>query len=296
MSVFAGQGDAERSMALLWGGPEAPRNRTGDARRAPGPKRALSVGAIVEAAIAVADEASTAEVSLRAVAERLGCTSMALYTYVPGKAELLDLMYDRAHAELPGRYDLSRGWRAAATSWAVELRSFYLRHPWVLRVSYARPVLGPHEQAVLESLAGVLFHTGLPAATLRAVVSALFGFVRGNAQAAAESRLAAAATGVSDQEWWAGRSALLARLAPDFAERFPMSVRLSAQDPAPAPVPARDDEPIPDSVPVCDDEPAPYVARQADEAFTVGLAVLLEGVEATRSRLLPPAAPSPEAP
>jgi AcrR family transcriptional regulator len=279
VSVFAGQGDAERAMALLWGGPDVPESRSGGTRKAPGPKRALSLDAVVEAAIAVADEASTTEVSLRAVADRLGCTSMALYTYVPGKVELLDLMYDRAHAELPGRYDLSRGWRAAVTSWAGELRSFYLRHPWALRVSYARPVLGPHEQAVLESLAGVLFHTGLPAATLRAVVAALFNFVRGNAQAAAESRLAAAATGVSDQEWWAGRSALLARLAPDFAERFPMSVRLSAQEPAPAPAPA------------CGDESAPHVEQRADETFTVGLAVLLEGVETTRNRLLPAAPP-----
>lgn len=272
MTIFAGQGDPARSMALLWGVPDSSGSGPKAERKAPGPKRALTLDAIVEAAIAVADADPMTEVSLRAVADRLGCTSMALYTYVPGKAELLDLMYDRAHAELSSRHDRSRGWRAAVTSWATELRSFYLRHPWVLRVSYARPVLGPHEQAVLETLAGIVFQTGLPAATLRAIVSALFNFVRGNAQTAAESRLAPAATGVSDQEWWAARHGVLVRLAPDFAERFPMSVRLNqapAQEPRPTPASATDDE------------EKPHLEHQADDAFTIGLAVLLNGIEAT---------------
>ncbi|GLX03055.1 TetR/AcrR family transcriptional regulator C-terminal domain-containing protein [Microtetraspora sp. NBRC 16547] len=271
MTIFAGQGDAARSMALLWGGQDAPGSPAGGPRKPPGPKRALSLDMIVESAIAVADADPMTGVSLRAVADSLGCTSMALYTYVPGKGELLDLMYDRAHAELATRHDLSQGWRAAVTSWAGELRSFYLRHPWVLQVSYARPVLGPHEQAVMETLAGILFQTGLPAAALRAIVAALFHFVRGNAQAAAESRLAATATGMSDEEWWAGRSTVLMRLAPDFAERFPMSVRLSAEDRTPA-----------------RGGGATHVEDQADETFATGLAVLLEGVDATRNTLLPP--------
>jgi AcrR family transcriptional regulator len=97
----------------------------------------------VAAAIAVADTDGLAGLSMRAVAERLGVTAMALYTYVPGKDELVDLMYDGAHAELPARYDLGQGWRAAVTSWATHLVGFYVRHPWTLQVSFARPVLGP---------------------------------------------------------------------------------------------------------------------------------------------------------
>jgi AcrR family transcriptional regulator len=260
VSVFAGQGDAARAMALLWAAPE-----TAGARSAPGPKPGLSVDVIVRTAIEVADEGTIAALSMRAVAERLGCSSMALYTYVPGKGELLDLMYDRAHAELDLCLDLAGGWRAAVTSWAGELRAFYLRHPWVLQVSYARPVLGPHEQAVLETILRLLGEAGLPPRTLRSVVSALFHFVRGTAQTAAESRLAAKATGMSDQEWWSGRSAVLAAVAPDFAERFPHSVRLSGS--------RHDDTRSPE-----------HFERVADDAFTEGLAVLLDGIEATRTR------------
>ncbi|SFB63484.1 transcriptional regulator, TetR family [Amycolatopsis marina] len=256
MGVLAGQGDAAVSMALLWGETGSQSTRT-----APGPRPALSVEAIVEAAIAVADTETIAGLSMRAVAERLGRTSMALYTYVPGKAELLDLMYDRVHAELAGDHDGGEGWRAAVTSWATELRSFYLRHPWVLQVSYARPVLGPHEQAVLETLLGILFETGLPAPILRAGVNSLFNHIRGSAQTAAEARQAANATGVSDQEWWSSRSALLQEVAPGFAERFPHSVRL-ARETAPS------------------HRTAESWQHELDEVFAVGLSILLDGIEA----------------
>ncbi|MGW8542590.1 TetR/AcrR family transcriptional regulator [Streptomyces albidoflavus] len=256
MSIIAGQGDAARSLALLWGEGEA-----GGERTAPGPKPALSVAAVVAAAVEVADEGGIAALSMRAVADRLGRSSMALYTYVPGKAELLDLMYDRAHAELPGAYPPDDGWRAAATAWAADLRALYLRHPWLLQVSYARPVLGPCEQRVMEALAGVLFATGLPASTLRAAAAALFDLVRGGARTRAEARLAAAATGVADTEWWAERAARLGEVAPDFAERFPLSVRLSAGEAG------------------TDGAPASWEERM-DATHAAGLALLLDGLEA----------------
>jgi AcrR family transcriptional regulator len=257
--VFAGKGDPARSMALLW--------RTAGARTGPGPKPGLSVDAIVAAAIAVADADGLAGLSMRAVAGRLGVTAMALYTYVPGKDELVDLMYDGAHAELPARYDLGRGWRAAVTSWATDLLACHVRHPWTLQVSFARPVLGPNEQAVLEALARVLREAGLPAALARRVVSLLFYVVRGTAQTVAESRLAAAEDGPSEQAWWSGRAPALRQEAPDFARRFPDSVWLAGA----GTTRRRDD-------------PTPYLEREAMEAFTIGLTVLLDGIEAAMAR------------
>jgi AcrR family transcriptional regulator len=193
-------------MALLW--------RTPGPRTGPGPKPGLSVDAIVAAAIAVADTDGLAGLSMRAVAERLGVTAMALYTYVPGKEELVDLMYDGAHAELPVHYDLGKGWRAAVTSWASNLLGCYLRHPWTLQVSFARPVLGPNEQTVLEALARVLRQAGLPAEVARRVVSLLFSVVRGTAQTVAESRQASAAGGAAEQAWWSSRAAARRHVAP----------------------------------------------------------------------------------
>ncbi|MFE4971423.1 TetR/AcrR family transcriptional regulator [Kitasatospora sp. NPDC056651] len=249
MTVYAGQGDAQRSLALLWGAPEEPR-----AGRS-GPRPGLTVDAIVSAAIAVADAQGMAALSMRAVGERLGRTAMALYTYVPGKAELLDLMHDRALAELPTGQPAVGGWREAVTAWAEELYACYLRHPWVLQVSQARPVLGPAELAAMEALLGALRPAALPPPRLRGAVSALWQFIRGLAAATADARGAAAATGVTDEDWWSARGTRLAELAPDFAERFPLLTALQSTGGG-----------------------SPEDGHR--EAFRSGLAVLLDGIAA----------------
>jgi AcrR family transcriptional regulator len=244
-------------MELLWG-PRVVAPRTG-----PGPKPGLSVEAIVAAAIEIADAEGMAALSMRAVGERLGRTAMALYTYVPGKTELVDLMYDRTLGELPSSYPLSSGWRAAALAVADELWALHLRHPWLLQVSPARPVLGPGEFHVQETLLSVLASTGLPLTRVRWVVAALFNIVRGSVQAAAESRQAAAETGLSEEDWWQARSALLGELAPDLAARFPTVARLGDEGAFEA---GASDE--------------PYLEREARLSFEAGVELLLDGVEA----------------
>lgn len=223
MVVFAGQGDARRSMSLLWRSAEP-----GGPALKPGPKPGLDVDTIVAAGIAVADEEGMAALSMRAVGTRLGRTAMALYTYVPSKSELVDLMHDRVLAELPTEYDTSAGWRPAITEWAGDAWAFYLRHPWVLQVSQARPVLGPNEYARLETVVRILGGIGLEPLRVRRVIAVLFQFVRGMALVATEHRQAAPETGVPDEEWWAQRSALLSEFAPDFTERFPALAALES--------------------------------------------------------------------
>ena len=61
MTKIAASGDPRRTMTLLWRSPTA-----ADQGR-PGPKASLSVDAIVDTAIALADDASDGSVSLRAV-------------------------------------------------------------------------------------------------------------------------------------------------------------------------------------------------------------------------------------
>jgi AcrR family transcriptional regulator len=255
--VYAGQGDARRAMALLWRRAESAGQRTG-----PGPKPGLSVDVIVAAAIAIADADGMSALSMRAVGERLGCTAMALYTYVANKGELIELMYDQVLAELAVDYDHDAGWRAATMAWSGDLLAFYLRHPWVLAVSQARPVLGPNEYVVLENVVRILGQTGLAGRLIWRTVSALFQFVSAVARTIAETRRAATVTGVSDEDWWFARSAELTRVAPDFEQRFPSLAALSA-----------------DGVFDQGDDSTPYLEREATETFEMGLGVLLDGVE-----------------
>jgi hypothetical protein len=79
----------------------------------------------------------------------------------------------------------------------------------------------------------------------------------------AESRLAAASGGASERAWWSSRAGALLKVAPDFARRFPDSAWLAGASAA-----HRQGDPI------------PYLEREAMEAFTVGLTVLLDGIQA----------------
>ena len=98
MSEEPGAGDPRLTMRLLW-------RVAGRSRR--GPKPTLDLDTIISCAIALADENGLSAVSMRSIAERLG-RAMSLYTYLPGKAELLDLMHDHALGELPTDYSGTR--------------------------------------------------------------------------------------------------------------------------------------------------------------------------------------------
>jgi AcrR family transcriptional regulator len=54
-------------------------------------------------------------VSIRRVAERVGVSPMSLYTYLPGKAELLDLMLDTVYLRMERPAMNGRSWRERLT-------------------------------------------------------------------------------------------------------------------------------------------------------------------------------------
>ena len=89
---MTGAGPAEASppggglpdaIAAAWGVRERPHK---------GPKPALSLPRIVEAAVRVADADGLDAVSMGRVASELGAAPMSLYRHVSGKEELLDLI------------------------------------------------------------------------------------------------------------------------------------------------------------------------------------------------------------
>ncbi|MFI1994291.1 TetR/AcrR family transcriptional regulator C-terminal domain-containing protein [Actinoplanes sp. NPDC020271] len=114
-----------------------------------GPKKALTLAAIADAAILVADAEGLAAVSMQRVAADVGFTKMALYRYLPGKSELVAVMLERGMGVPPALP--SEDWRAALTLWAESLISVFVAHPWAIEASTGTRPIGPNELTWMES-------------------------------------------------------------------------------------------------------------------------------------------------
>jgi AcrR family transcriptional regulator len=165
--------DLPQGLATLWGLREKPQRRSG-----------LSIDAVVDAAIALADEDGLAAVSMARVAKRLGFTTMALYRHVESKDELLLLMTNRAIGEPPAPRD--EAWRPALERWCAALRDGLAVHPWVLDLPIGGPPATPAQIAWMEGGFRALERTGLSEQEKGAVVLMLNGQVFWEARVAAE--------------------------------------------------------------------------------------------------------------
>lgn len=147
-----------------------------------GPKPALSVERVAEAGIRLADADGLAAVSMQRVAGELGVTKMALYRYVPGKAELIALMVDTAAGPPPELDEEPGGWRAQLGQWARRLLAVLQRHPWLLDATVGPRIIGPNELGWLEQAVAALDGTGLDGGERIDAVVVILGHVRTIAQ------------------------------------------------------------------------------------------------------------------
>ncbi|GAA2292638.1 TetR/AcrR family transcriptional regulator [Streptomyces kunmingensis] len=198
----SGSGDIQRTMELLWGTA---------ARPSRGPRPALTLDRIVTAAIEVADAEGIAAVSMRRLAQDLGTGTMSLYRYVPGKAELLDLMLDKVQmpyepGEHPDALDADGDWRDAVATMARETLALYQRHPWLLQVNQARPVLGPGALAGMEKMMARIRPMGLTDPELLSVLVMIDGYVSGVARTRIFEQEAEKTTGLTDAAFWAAQA------------------------------------------------------------------------------------------
>jgi AcrR family transcriptional regulator len=140
-----------------------------------GPKPALSLAQITEAAIAVADAEGLDAVSMQRVAADLGFTKMSLYRYLPGKAELVAAMVERALGEPP---EIASGhWRAGLTAWAEALLAACTGHAWAQEATTGSRPIGPNELGWTEQALRVLPES-LTGAERMDTVATLAGHVR----------------------------------------------------------------------------------------------------------------------
>jgi AcrR family transcriptional regulator len=240
----SGRGDPERTLELLWGTRE-PSTR--------GPKPGLTVEQIVRAAIAIADAEGLDALSMRRLAGELGVGTMSLYRYVPGKAELVDLMLDAIHVDSAQPDAGVTGWRALLEYYARAGWALLQRHPWAI-TAYTRPVLGPNVLDSYEAVLAAAAETGLEPGDLLNAAELVSGYVDGAARRDAEITEAERRTGVTEEQWWAARESLWERYFD--VERYPTITALW--------------------------ESGAYDARA--DAFEFGLQRVLDGIEAHLAR------------
>ena len=211
-------GDPARTLALLWRDPTAvPRH---------GPRQGLTIDGVVTAATSLADTEGLDAVTMRRVAHALGVAPMTLYTYVPGKAVLLDLMLDAAYTNMP-RHDTSgRPWRQRLAAIAEENKALFEKHPWAATISTIRPPLGPGMMAKYEHELSALEGLGLDDVVMDAALTYLLGFLQAWARADADARALQHDTAMDDNAWWATSGPLLARVLD--ATAYPIAARVGS--------------------------------------------------------------------
>src|SRR5271157_864182 len=100
-------------------------------------KKPLSRARVLQAAVALADEAGLEAFSMRGLAQELGVVPMALYKHVANKEELLDGMVDIVFGEI----ELPSGdldWRSAMRRRAIATREALQRHSWAIGMMESR--------------------------------------------------------------------------------------------------------------------------------------------------------------
>jgi AcrR family transcriptional regulator len=117
---------------------------------------------ILDAALAIADERGLAAVTMRAVAQRVGVTPMALYPHVGDKDGLLDGMLGRLLGRLP--LTAEGEWSDRLGTLARALRRLAKDHPGATTLLFARPTVSPDAVRVVDAIYTALLAAGVPPA------------------------------------------------------------------------------------------------------------------------------------
>jgi AcrR family transcriptional regulator len=212
-------GDPVRLVGLLWT-PSAASGRSG-----------VTVRAVTEAAIRLADAEGLGAVTMRRLADELGVGAMTLYTYVPGRTELVELMLDRVSGEVyadgqrPGdapHWREGMG-RVVDANWA-SLRA----HPWTVDVPPGRPVLGPGVSTKYELELAPLDGIGLSDVEMNHVLSAVVGLVAHAARWYLTLDRVRTDTALTDEQWWQVVAPSLGAAMAASGATFPLAGRVGA--------------------------------------------------------------------
>ncbi len=207
--------DPVRLSQLLWS-QDRPAGRSG-----------LSLGMIVGAGTAVARREGVDAITIRRVAAELEVAPMNLYSHIPGKAELLELMLDAWAAAVYEADDLpaARADRRAAALF-VAARNFdvAVAQPWTLEIPADRLVPGPGITAKYEAELAVFDGVGLTDVQMDHALTGLLGLASAMARNQVGLQRARAASDRDDNQWWQQVGPALATAMR--GREFPLAARV----------------------------------------------------------------------
>jgi AcrR family transcriptional regulator len=215
---------------------------------------------VVEEALTVIAHDGANALTMRRLAARLGVVPGALYNHVRNKQQLHDLLLDGVLAEVDLDLDSALGWTEQLKVLAHRLRQVLEDHPGVAGILKTRDPLGPHSLALAEAFLGPLQAAGFAdreaGLAFFLLVDYTIGFaVGGTPDSVNEQRVRDPATRNQLHQFF--------RSLP--SDRFPALVALGEH----------------------------VWVDNRDERFTIGLEVLVDGLEHARNTPHRPAPTSP---
>jgi AcrR family transcriptional regulator len=117
---------------------------------------------IATVALALIDEGGSKALTMRAVAEALGVSAMALYHYVDDKTALVALVVDEAISERPLPSPTGAGWKQDVLELARWMREGALLRPGIARLRQEHRVWTPTVMSLGERWLGIWQQSGLP--------------------------------------------------------------------------------------------------------------------------------------
>ena len=130
------------------------------------PRVPLSRERVLAGAMAVADQGGLNAVTMRGVADELGCEAMSLYYYVKDKSALLDGLVEvvideiLAATEADDALASDEHWLATVRRRCLTARAVMLRHPWAPTVFSTHENIPPNSFFVYELLVGTMVRAG----------------------------------------------------------------------------------------------------------------------------------------
>ena len=195
------------------------------------PRGSLTRDEIIKEALALLEQEGPGALSMRRLADRLSVTPNALYTYVRGKADLIDGLIDQVYAGLTLEADPTGDWAQQLTTLSQQIRTHLLAHPAVVSYALQQPGLGPHSLRLGEAIYNVLRPAGFSDQAVVGTVYALLTYILGFV--ALEVPRAGTDPQTSDEfvrRMWAFFAALPPGEFPHHVQLAPLLARISTDD------------------------------------------------------------------